>query len=114
MTPGVKYDGEKPRWDLLPVGPVKEIVWVLTVALKKYDAHNWQKVPEAKRRYYAAALRHLTTWWEGEKSDPETGLSHLAHAGACVLFLLWFDQLETHPSDPTASVYYKGSTKSGT
>lgn len=36
-------------------------------------------------------MRHLTAWWGGEKSDPESGEHHLAHLGCCVIFLLWFD-----------------------
>ncbi len=88
---GAKVDGGKDRWDLLPVSPLRAIVKVLTRGAAKYAPNNWQKVPEARERYYAAALRHLTAWWEGERSDPEWGLPHLAHAGCCLLFLLWLD-----------------------
>ena len=89
---GRKDDKAKPRWDLLPVGPVREVVDVLTLGAEKYADNNWQIVPNSRCRYYAAALRHLTAWWEGERHDPETGKSHLAHAACCLLFLLWFDK----------------------
>lgn len=49
---------------------------------------NWRKVPELRRRYYAAAMRHLVAWWGGERLDPESGLHHLAHALCCVAFVL--------------------------
>jgi hypothetical protein len=88
---GFKADADKPRWDLLPLREVEDIVRVLTVGARKYADHNWQKVPEARRRYFAAALRHLVAWERGERADPETGLPHLAHAGCCLLFLAWFD-----------------------
>jgi hypothetical protein len=88
---GRKFDQEKPRWSLLPWGPTGEIVKVLTFGSKKYEDHNWQFVPEAEDRYFSAAQRHLAAWIDGEKKDPETGLSHLAHAGCCILFLLWFE-----------------------
>jgi hypothetical protein len=52
---------------------------------------NWRRVPDAQRRYFDAAQRHLLAWWAGEKEDPETTLSHLAHASCCVLFLLALD-----------------------
>ena len=91
---GEKKDAGKPRWDLLPFGPVSEVVDVLTFGAAKYAPDNWQKVPDARARYFAAALRHLTAWWNGERADPETGLSHLAHASCCLLFLLWFDRKE--------------------
>jgi len=31
----------------------------------------------------------------GEKNDPETGLSHLAHASACLMFLIHFELQES-------------------
>jgi hypothetical protein len=45
----------------------------------------------AYSRLYAATMRHMTAWWEGEKADPETGFSHLSHASCCALFLLAFE-----------------------
>jgi hypothetical protein len=87
----LKLDTEKDRWDLLPIGPVRQIVRVLTYGAKKYAPDNWLKVEEPQRRYYAAALRHLASWKSGERVDPESGFPHLAHAGCCILFLLGFE-----------------------
>lgn len=84
---GKKYDNGKPRWDLLPLDTVEEFVKVLTMGAAKYGDNNWQKV-EANR-YVAALMRHIAAWQKGDHSDPESGLSHLAHAGANVIFLLW-------------------------
>ncbi len=36
--------------------------------------------------------RHIFAWWGGEDKDPETGFSHLAHAGCCLLFLMEFQR----------------------
>ena len=58
----------------------------------KYGQDNWQRVPEARQRYFDAAMRHLLAWWDGERLDAESGLPHLAHAGCCILFLLWADR----------------------
>lgn len=91
---GYKEDREKPRWDLLPFKSIKKLVDVLTLGEKKYSKDNWKYVDDANQRYFAAAMRHLTSWWEGEKKDPETNLSHLAHVGCCILFLLWFEDKE--------------------
>lgn len=90
---GFKMDAGKPLWGLLPFRAVLEIVKVLTWGhrVKGYPANNWQNVPDLRTRYFEAIMRHLTAWWEGEQNDPESGLSHLAHAGCCVLFLLWFE-----------------------
>ncbi len=88
---GRKDDAEKPRYDLIPFESLHEIVRVLTFGVRKYEADNWKLVEGARGRYLAACLRHLTSWAQGEKNDPETGINHLAHAGCCILFLLWFD-----------------------
>jgi hypothetical protein len=91
---GTKYDSGKTQWWYLPIEPIKEVLAVLEYGDKKYpDANgtNWKHVPNAKKRYYSAAMRHLTAWFEGEKNDPETNRSHLAHACTNILFLLWFE-----------------------
>lgn len=95
--PGTKYDGDKLRYDLLPMGPVDEIVRVLTFGARKYAPDNWMQVPDARARYYAAALRHLSAWKQGEQVDTGpggSGLNHLAHAACCLLFLLHFDKAD--------------------
>ena len=59
---------------------------------KRYpEADNWKRVEGARWRYYDAALRHITAWWEGEIRDPDGGQHHLAAAVCCLLFLMWFD-----------------------
>ena len=86
---GVKYDGDKPRWELLPVYPVEETVKVLTYGAKKYDDENWRKVvAEKPDRYYGALCRHIAAWRQGEIKDTETKLHHLAHAMCCLIFLM--------------------------
>lgn len=90
-TPGVKHDGGKPRWDLLPLSAVEPIVVVLTFGAIKYAPGNWMTLDDAVERYYAAMMRHLAAWRGGERYDPESGLHHLAHAGCCMIFLLWFE-----------------------
>jgi len=85
---GRKDDNGKPQWHLLPFKSVEKIVEVLTFGAMKYSANNWCGVPDAKNRYFSAMLRHITAWQKGEKNDDESGMSHLAHAGCCLLFLM--------------------------
>ncbi|MBN8228732.1 hypothetical protein JYK02_14575 [Corallococcus macrosporus] len=49
------------------------------------------------RRYVGAALRHTLAFARSEDAAPETGLSHLAHAAACLMILreLQIDSLGT-------------------
>jgi hypothetical protein len=88
---GVKYDTDKPRPDLLDPTAILAMAQVMEHGAKKYATDNWKRVSEPQRRYYAAALRHLLAWWGGEANDPESGLSHLAHAACCVMFLQHFE-----------------------
>jgi len=88
---GRKADKGKPRWSLLPRGAVMRVIDVLEFGAMKYAPDNWKRVPDARTRYYDALHRHVEAWWGGERTDPDSGLHHLAHAACCVLFLLWFD-----------------------
>lgn len=88
---GRKFDGEKLRYDLIPPYAQQAMVEVLTFGARKYAPDNWQLVPEAKRRYFAALERHLWAWKMGEKLDPESGIHHLAHAMCCLAFLYEHD-----------------------
>jgi hypothetical protein len=81
----------KPRLDLVPWPAIEEIAEVLTYGAKKYDANNWCR-GAAWGRYFAALCRHIFAWWGGENKDPETGLSHLAHAGCCLIFLMSYQR----------------------
>jgi hypothetical protein len=85
---GVKFDQGKARWDLFPFSAAEKIVDVLAYGAKKYGANNWKRVPQAESRYFAACLRHLTSWIEGGRYDRESGLSHIAHAACSMLFIL--------------------------
>lgn len=83
---GTKHDSGKSRLELLSIPAMRSTAEVMAFGAKKYDAHNWRKGFEWSR-LYGAALRHLTSHMEGENTDPESGLSHLAHAACCIMFL---------------------------
>lgn len=87
---GRKDDGGKDPWDLLPWDAVRCIVRVFDFGARKYAPRNWEK-GMAWSRCYSALMRHMTAWWEGERQDPETGMSHLWHAGCCILFLIAYE-----------------------
>jgi len=92
-TDGIKYDGGKLIWSLLPLETLRDVVRVLMFGAKKYAPDNWKYVLP-KERYFDACLRHLDAWQTEEKHDPETKLNHLAHAICCLIFLLWHDKHE--------------------
>lgn len=85
---GAKHDAGKPDWSLLPWDALGPVVEVMMFGARKYGPDNWRDVPDAGRRYWSAAQRHLVAHLQGEPTDEESGLPHLAHAACCVLFLL--------------------------
>lgn len=84
---GRKYDGGKLRYDLIPVLALEEVTRVITLGAEKYDPENWKNVPEGRRRYTAAAFRHIEAWRKGETTD-EIGTHHIANAISNLMFIL--------------------------
>jgi hypothetical protein len=83
----IKNDQNKPRVSLIPTVALLEVAKVLTFGANKYTSDNFRN-GFAWRRLIDANLRHLLAFSDGEDTDSETGLSHLAHAGTCTLMLL--------------------------
>ena len=88
---GYKLDENKLPWHLLPPDAVEEIVKVLQFGASKYSDRNWEG-GMAWHRPFSALMRHMWAWWRREEADTETGLSHLAHAGCCILFLIAYEK----------------------
>lgn len=86
----LKYDTNKNPLELLPVEALEAVGEILRHGAYKYEPRNWEKGMKWSR-LYGAALRHLFAWWRGEKNDPDSGLSHLAHAACCLMFLLTYE-----------------------
>lgn len=82
-----KFDQEKPRIDLVPSVLITEVAKVLGFGADKYEANQWREGTDWNR-FYAAAMRHLLAWNEGETNDPESGINHLSHAACSLGFLL--------------------------
>lgn len=68
---GVKDDGGRARWDLLPWKAVAGVVDVMTFGALKYADDGWRTVPNARARYLAAMMRHLYKMLRGEKYDSD-------------------------------------------
>jgi hypothetical protein len=84
---GTKHDDNKIPLELLSPIALDMIGEVLKFGATKYDSHNWRK-GFGWSRLIGAALRHILAFMRGQDNDPETGLSHIAHAGCCIMFLL--------------------------
>lgn len=87
QTKAVKHDTEKTRLDLIHPEFIEQLGRALTFGAKKYSPTNYLKGLNYSQ-LYAAIQRHLNAWRAKEDNDPESGLSHLAHAGADIMMLL--------------------------
>lgn len=88
---GLKFDTDKPRFDLLDPLYLKGTADVLTFGAQKYDAHNWRK-GISYSRVIGALMRHTNAVMLGEERDPETGLLHAYHISCCAMFLARFQE----------------------
>lgn len=78
----------KPPLSLIPApAQVAEAV-VFGLGAAKYGPYNWREKGVSARVYLDALQRHVLAWQDGEDFDPESGVSHLAHARACLGILL--------------------------
>ena len=90
-TEAVKFDSGKVDWTLVPFEALEDMVKVLEFGAKKYDRWNWTTGGGFKwTRVAASGMRHLFAWLRGEDTDPESGLSHIAHAQCNLLFLAYY------------------------
>lgn len=95
---GTKHDQDKVRMDLFAPEMIEGVSTVLTIGAAKYGDRNWERGMDWSRPY-GALMRHMFAWWRGEKTDPETGKSHLWHAGCCLMFLIAYEERGTGRDD---------------
>jgi hypothetical protein len=86
---GTKLDAGKAPLHLIPPDVLVEEARVMGFGEGKYGTYNWLG-GMAWSRLVGATLRHVLAWHSGEDYDPETGLSHLAHARCCLGMLMGY------------------------
>lgn len=86
-----KFDSDKPNISLVPSTLILGAAQVMTFGAAKYGTRNYMKSkgdPAYCDRLYSAIQRHLLAYQDGEKIDPESGLSHLHHVTANIAILI--------------------------
>jgi len=84
-----KKDIGKTRMDLLPPKALEGIAKIMTYGAAKYNDYNYKQGKGLDwDRMLGACYRHLNAWNDGEDLDPESGQSHLYHAGCCIMMLI--------------------------
>lgn len=93
MSEDLKPMSVKAPMHLLPARPLRAVVAAIEHGALKYKPWNWQDTSKNEQRIselMAALMRHVTAAADPVETDydDESGLHHIAHAGACVLILL--------------------------
>jgi hypothetical protein len=95
---GIKHDNGKARLGLLSGAFLFRLGEVMTDGAQRYADHNWRQGFNWSR-IADAAMRHLVAWNSGMDKDPDSGRSNLAHAAACLMMLMEFEETKTGTDD---------------
>lgn len=90
----LKKDAGKLRFDLIPVGPLRELARVYTIGAEKYAPRGWE-AGMAWSRITRAMMSHVEAWRGGERLDPVDGQHHLSSVAWCAFALMEYEA--THP-----------------
>lgn len=71
----------------IPTEVLAELGLVMLEGARKYGRHNYRAAGVRASVYIDAAMRHLVRFWEGEDTDPDSGMPHLIHVMACMSVL---------------------------
>lgn len=78
---------KKVPFSTVPSQVTAEVGLAMLEGALKYGRHNYRSVGVRASVYYDAALRHLTSFWEGQDIDPDSGLPHIVKCLACLYVL---------------------------
>jgi len=78
----------KPPLALLPPEALRQAAWAHGLGAAKYGVANWRECKVEAMTYISAMMRHIGQYLDGEDTDAESGLSHLAHVIASANILI--------------------------
>jgi hypothetical protein len=90
-NPKTQFGLAKTPMHLVPPAAIRGLAEAFANGAKKYGPFNWREKKISSTVYYAAALRHLTDWYDRIDADdaaPDSGVHHLKHAMACLAMIL--------------------------
>lgn len=90
-----RYNSEKTKWGLVHYKSLEPMIDVLQFGAKKYDPWNWTK-PMCKREILESMQRHLSSLFDGEEFDSESGLPHMGHIQANAMFYNYHSKKESN------------------
>jgi hypothetical protein len=87
LNPKDRVGQAKPRLSVLSMPVLYEVGNAVNEGARKYGAFNVRVVPVRASIYFDATMRHLAAWWEGQDTDPDSGLHHVTKAIASLMVL---------------------------
>lgn len=78
---------KKVPYSLIPQNVLGEVSLAFLEGARKYGSYNWRVAGVRASVYLDALDRHLGAWLNGENIDPDSGLSHITKAIACLIIL---------------------------
>lgn len=93
----MRFNEGKRKWGLVHWKSVEPMVQVLEFGAAKYAPENWKKGLD-KKEILESMMRHLAALMDGEKTDAESGISHMGHIMCNAMFYNYFDQDQVKPS----------------
>jgi hypothetical protein len=72
----------------LPMVAIIQGAHAMMDGANKYGPYNWRDNPVIAHIYVDAAMRHLSSWFEGQENAHDSGVHHLGHVIACCAILL--------------------------
>lgn len=80
----------KPRYELIPPGPLKRLAELYSRGAEKYDAHNWAKGMSTERTM-ASLMRHIEAYRAGDRVE-----DHLAAVVFNAFAIMQFEDTDWH------------------
>ena len=108
-----RFNENKPKWSLIDFKSLEPLVRVMEMGMSKYGYNNW-KAGRSFTETLESLLRHIIAWKETKSTDDESGITHLAHAAANVMFLLQMEQNSPEFDDREIATFPNTATSSNT
>ena len=87
-NPKAAIGAKKIPLDLVPPALLLGAAEAFKDGAAKYGAYNFRDSKIAATVYYAAMLRHLFAWFDGEDNAEDSGVHHIKHVAACCALIL--------------------------
>lgn len=86
-NPKTQFGAAKIPLHLVPPSAIHALANAFADGAAKYGPYNWREFAISSSVYYAACMRHLFAWWDGEDLAQDSGKSHIDHAMACLAMI---------------------------